>query len=251
MFARQSRREAKRPLLWRPSQYAGEPAIVVTATQLDDRVSSAAERKRILGEWIEFLSHTTTQLREIELASRTPQELLDALGGQTQLEVLSVKWGPYRELQALGRLAQLRTLRLRGATSVVVLDSLVDLVKLTTLTVSQAHRLATIEPLREMSGLEHLVFGNEHPGDDKPVSIPDLEWVRPLLNLRSLALPGTRMLTPDLSPILDLPNLKELRIPLRRAYRKQVLDFAQSHEVFADVAREYESFERWKAANRG
>ena len=45
-----------------------------------------------------------------------PQQLLDSIAGQPQLEALLVKWGPYRDVKAVGQLGNLTTLRLGGAT---------------------------------------------------------------------------------------------------------------------------------------
>lgn len=235
------------PILWRPSQYVGTRAAVVAATQLEDRLPSAAERRRILVEWIEFLSGAPTQIRDLEFVSRVPQDLLDAVAGQPQLERLVVKWGPYRDASAVGAFEHLAELRLRGATALERLDPLLRLPNLTSLTVSQAHRLDSIEPLGELAGLEHLVFGNEYPGDDRSVAVHDLRWVGSLPKLRTLALPGIRLLDPDLTPILALPQLEELHLPLRRGYRKQVFEFAAASPVFAGVARDYEKYEAWRA----
>ena len=95
-----------------------------------------------------------------------------------------------------------------------------------------------------------LTFGNGYPGSDKSVVLPDLNWIRSLRELRTLALPGIRLLDPDLSPLLELPKLERLRLPLRRQFRKQVFDLAQKSSVFADVAEEYEALDAWKASMR-
>ena len=235
------------PIAWRPSQYQGEATIGIAATQLDNKGLGPAERRRILGEWIEFLSSSPTNIRELQFVSRVPQELLDSVAGQQQIEALAVKWGPYRDVAALGALAHLATLRLAGATALGSLQPLIGLPNLVSLNVSQAHRLDGTNALSELVGLTSLSFGNDHPGSDKSMVIADLRWVEPLQGLRSLALPGTRLVNPDLSPLLALPHLAELTLPLRRAYRKQVFSFAEASPLFAQVARKFEEYESWKA----
>ena len=233
--------------IWRPSHFGGEKVLGVTATQLDGTGLGPAERKRVLAEWIEFFRSAETDIRELQLVSRVPQELLDSLAGQPQLEVLLVKWGPYRDVKGLGALTKLTTLRLGGATALESIEPLHGLPNLTTLAIVQPHRLDGTSTLRELTGLTALTFGNDHPGDDRNVVIEDLSWVEPLRELRSLALPGTRLVNPDLTPLLALPNLETLRLPLRRAYRAQVFELAETSQVFAQVAHEYEAYESWRA----
>jgi len=75
----------------------------------------------------------------------------------------------------------------------------------------------------------------------------DLSWVIPLAHLTTLELPGTRILSANLTPILALENLVTLNLPLRRSYRKQVFELAGRSEVFAELAAEYEVFEAMKS----
>lgn len=238
-------------MLWRPEQYSGQRAIHVQATQLDDRgVSGPAERRRILQDWIEFLSGTTTSIVELQFVSRTPQELLDAATGQRHLRSLSVKWGPYSDLSALERVPLLEHLHLGGATSDDALRPLAALTALTDLSISQAYRAPDYDKLSAIIGLRSLVYGNASFGSDRNVNITDLEWVRPLTELRALHLPGTRLISADLSPVLDLHSLEELRIPLRRSYRRQVFEYAPSNPIFSKIAAEYDALEAWRASTR-
>ncbi|MRX43553.1 hypothetical protein [Agromyces kandeliae] len=190
----------------------------------------------------------STTLVRLHLVSRVPQELLDSLAGQPQLQQVHVKWGPYRDVTALGRHDQLRALGLGGATSLVSLAPLTALENLTDLSVEAAHRLDDPTSLGAFTRLAALEFGNGHPGSDTSVTLPDLGWVRSLTRLRTLALPGIRLLDADLSPLLDLPELEHLRLPLRRQYRKQVFDLADSSDVFADIAAQYEALDSWRAS---
>ena len=242
---------ARPKTIWRPSQYNGETVLGVTATQLDGTGLGPAQRRRVLDEWIEFFGACPTGIRELQLVSRVPQKLIDSIKGQAQLEKLFVKWGPYRDVTSIAALTSVTTLRLGGATALESLDPLRGLPNLTSLAIAEAHRLDGTATLRQLTNLTRLIFGNDHPGSDKNVVIDDLRWVAPLRELRFLALPGTRLMNPDLSPLLELPNLEALRLPLRRAYRAQVFEFAQSSPLFARFARDYEDYESWRAAARG
>ena len=236
------------PTLWRVDQYEGQPRIRVLATQLSDREPSPSRRRALLNDWVRFLS-IETNIVDLDLASRVPQELLDAVRGQRGLERLAVKWGPYRDLSSLSGLHQLEEVTLGGATSVESLDPLTSLPALSRLNVTQAHR-ADGTVLGRATSLRELCFGNEHLGSDRNVDLADLRWVGSLVALRRLELPGTRLIDPDLTPILGLPHLEVLRIPLRRAYRKQVYEFAARSDVFARVAADYREYEEYVRSNR-
>lgn len=225
------------PTLWRVDQYRGQQRIRILATQLEEYEPHPARRRRILDEWVEFLS-TDKHIVEVNLASSVPQKLLEAVSGQRALRKLAVKWGRYRDLSALAGLERLEDVELGGATGVDALEPLTTLPLLSRLSVSEAHK-ADAGVLGNAVVLRELCFGNAHLGSDRHVDLPDIRWIRALGELRRLELPGTRIVDADLSPLLDLPHLKELRLPLRRDYRQQVFEFATRSRAFARVAAEY------------
>lgn len=230
----------RRKTLWRVEQYGGQSSIDVQATQLDDRgVAERREQKLILAEWIEFLG-TATCIRDLNLVSRVPQELLDAVAGQRPLAALAVKWGPYANVDSVLPLAELQELSLGGARAVRDLEPLVFLPRLRTLSVDQPFAVTTPEVLGRLPSLENLTFGNADPGSDRTLDLTDLEWIGQLRHLRTLHLPGTRLPVEQLPVLADLPNLVRLRIPLRPAYRAQVFELAPDNRAFAEVARQYE-----------
>lgn len=237
--------------LWRVEDYRGQRAVAVAATQLGDRLElTRTQRRKILDDWITFLSTTDTHIESLEFVSRVPQELLDAVAGQAQLRALAVKWGPYEDLSALSGLSSLSKVSFGGASRVESLEPLRSLPCLTDLRFSEAFRVQDVSLLGELVTLRSLTFGSDYPGTDRSVTIGDVGWVRGLTELRVLALPGTRILDPDLSPILDLPHLEELRLPLRRSYRKQVFALASASSAFAGLASNYEAYESSAALTR-
>ena len=229
--------------LWRVEQYAGQRVVAVEATQLDYEGLTASDRREILRSWVTFLEDAPTNIEDLTFVSRVPQRLLDSVSGQPQLRKLAVKWGPYRDLTVLHRLQSLDTLRLSGATAVESIAPIAQLPNLSSLAISQAHRVDAPPVLRTLTSLRTLSFGNASLGSDRSVELPDLQWVSHLRELRHLDLPGTRILDPDLSPILELPNLEMLGLPLRRAYRKQVFALAATSNVFGKLAADYEAYD--------
>jgi hypothetical protein len=241
----------RREALWRVEQYRGQRSVEVQATQLEGNgVTKRSEQKRILAEWVEFLGGSTTRITELNLVSRVPQELLDAVGGQHQLKSLAVKWGPYSDLNPLLPLKELRTLSLGGARAVTDLGPLASLQELQTLVIDQPVSASNPEVIGQLQSLESLAFGNGHLGSDRTLDVADLEWIGRLPNLRTLHLPGTRLPAEQLTTLAALPNLVELRIPLRRAYRKTVFDLAPGNRAFAYLAREYEGLDEFRATWR-
>ncbi|MEV4686085.1 hypothetical protein [Microbacterium sp. LWH3-1.2] len=236
-------------VLWRVDQYTGQSAVRVQATQLETHEASSAARRTLFEDWVRFLSTAETNIVDLDLVSRVPQDLVDAASGQRHLRKLAVKWGPYRDLSALSALRSLEELALGGATSVESLEPLTSLPVLSRLFVSQAHK-ADGAALGSLVQLRGRCFGNADLGSDKSVVLQDLRWVTSLNELRQLELPGTRLIDPDLTPLLELPHLENLRLPLRRAYRKQVLEFAARSSAFVGVASDYEEHDAFVASTR-
>ncbi|WP_162924972.1 leucine-rich repeat domain-containing protein [Mycetocola zhujimingii] len=175
-----------------------------------------------------------------------PQPLLDSLAGQPQLEALDVKWGSYSDLNAVTSLPNLRVLTLGGARSVTDLRPLASLSKLRTLVVDGAFLVTDLTPLSSLGTLRELVYGNCSLGSDKTVEVRDFVWIRPMADLRTLQMPGSRLSGTDLSDLLTLPNLSQLNLPLRRAYKKQVFEFASRSKAFAGLARAYDEYDEMR-----
>lgn len=205
-------------------------------------VTKRVEQKLVLAEWVRFLS-STTRITELNLVSRVPQDLLNAVGEQSQLKALAVKWGPYSILEPLRRLTELRDLSLGGARAVSDLQPLVVLHRLRKLAIDQPFSASNPEVLGQLQSLETLRFGNADPASDHPLDVVGLEWVGRLRNLRILHLPGTRLPAEQLPMLASLPNLVQLRIPLHNVYRKVVFELAPNSRAFAYLAREYEQYD--------
>lgn len=236
------------------ADFDGATSVVVAPTQLESATTTRAQARRTYEDWLRFFSEETP-IENLEFASRVPQQLLDALAAQPQLRGLTVKWGPYSDLSPLSSLSRLETLHLRGATKVVDLKPLLELSALTTLELDEVVSVSNPRPLSAMSGLRRLAFGNAYPGSDAVVKIDDLEWLRPLVGLRSVDLIRVKPASQDLSPLLALPELQRIGLSMRREFRKQVREFASFSAVFADLQRDFEerdrAIQRLKSADLG
>jgi len=229
-----------RRVITRVGEYDGGTSLIVAPTQLDR--ATPAEARRVLEEWLEFFAESSP-IRRIELASRVPQRLLDALAGQTELESLTVKWGSYSDLTVLAGLPRLREVTLGGAGRVIDLEPLTRLPELEVLDLGQPFS-ADPRPLSRIVTLRSLSFENAHLGSDALVKIDDLEWIRPLKRLRAVWLRAVKLAQPDLSPLLALPDLEELHLSLRRDTRRQVREFASRSAAFARLEADFQQRER-------
>ncbi|MCU1422019.1 MAG: hypothetical protein JWN36_1670 [Microbacteriaceae bacterium] len=229
-----------RKVIWRLEQYAGEAEIAAAPTQLvtNHGVTQKAQAALLTG-WIGFFAAGPSPILRLELSSRVSQALLASLTGQTQLESLSLKWGPYSDLAPLAALRHLNTLILNGAKQVVDVSPLGVLHELTTLQIDEAHSVTDFAPLGALTGLRSLSLGNAHPGSDRILRIENVEWMRSLRELTTLSLPGTRLEPASFEVFGDLPHLEHLRVPLRRSYRARVFALASDHAAFAEVAESY------------
>lgn len=84
------------------SEYNGETALTINCTQLGDmftpQFDTAKKKKRVLSEWIDFLSENTTAFTELNFGTNLPQELFDAICRQENLRKLNLNGADIRTL---------------------------------------------------------------------------------------------------------------------------------------------------------
>jgi Leucine-rich repeat (LRR) protein len=233
----------------RVEEYDGRESVMIAATQLESPTVTRSQARRIYHEWLEFF-RAPSPIRHLDLRSRVPQEVLDAVGAQTQLVSLAVKWGPYSDLSAIAGLTALRELNLSGATRVNDLSPLTALPSLRTLALDGVTSVSDPSPLSRLTKLETLAYGNASLGSDALVKIADLEWLRPLVELRTVYLIGVKVARPDLAPLLALPRLESIGLSMRREFRHQARELAGQSRAFADLHDGFESRARF-IAERG
>lgn len=205
------------PKVTRLSEYEGQVAVRIWATQLDSAYT-AAQAKRVVSEWEEFFSVGPSSIRELEFVSRTPKRLFAALGGQTQLRSLNVKWGDYADLTPLGGMTQLRTLRLRGASAVEDLRPLASLVHVQHLQIEGLRRVRDLSPIGSMTGVTSLDLGGNWM-TPRVAHVESFGFLRRMPQLRELILHTIAADDLDYSAILDLPNLTSVRVMEVRGMR--------------------------------
>ena len=205
------------PTVTRVSEYEGQAAVRINATQLGTGYTDG-QAKRVVKEWEEFFSAGTSPIRELEFVTRTPKRLFDALSGQTQLRLLNVKWGDYADLRPLTGMTQLRTLRLRGASAVQDLQPLAGLVSVQDLQVEGLRRVRDHSPVGSMTGVTALELGGNWM-TPRVLHVWSFGFLREMPQLRRLLLHTIAADDLDYSTILDLPNLTSVRVMETRGMR--------------------------------
>ncbi len=169
--------------------YQGENKVSIFCTQLD-YIYSEREKKRILVEWIDFLSTNTKAFKSLHFNSRVPQKLFDAACCQEDLEELRFKWGAYKDLSKLKKLDKLKYLYIGSGASVQDITCLGSLDNLIVLQVENFKKIEDYTPLISLNKLEQLVISGPILGN---TPIKDLDFLYKMKNLVSLWLPNTTL----------------------------------------------------------
>lgn len=225
--------------LEQPDDYRGEPRIELATTPYG---LTSSEQRRAREAWVAFFEEPRP-LVSVRLRGHTTQAVVDAIRAQGDLTALTIDSGPFEDLAPIAELPRLRALHIHGATRLRAATPLASLPGLRMLMLSNPHPEFDVTGLSRLELLRSLGFGNHSPGSSRSLQLPGFAWLRPLQKLERLDLAGTTYRDPDLRPLLALPRLRELNLPLRRNYRKQVWELAENNPLFAQLRERYEWLE--------
>jgi internalin A len=159
------------------------------------------------------------KLRDLWVEGYDGSDLTD-LGHMGQLEDLELLSPRHLvALRGVENLSSLASLEIARAPKLVDLSALVAVREtLTALRLETCKTISSLEEVGRLEGLRELWVAN----------CGDIESFEPLRALRGLevlwAWESTKVLDGDLSPLEDLPRLRELRMQERRSYTPQVSD---------------------------
>ncbi|OHE40376.1 MAG: hypothetical protein A2Y16_04435 [Tenericutes bacterium GWF2_57_13] len=194
------------------NEYIEGERICIACTQLDSKGYSARDQKRILAEWIEFLSSDRKKFTAIHFNSKVPQSLFDAACCQENLEELRFKWGSFKDLSSLTNLKALKYLYIGSGASVQNISTLGHIEKLIALYIVNFKHVNDYHVLTSLTWLEQLVISGPILGK---TPINDLEFLRDMQSLVSVWLPGVFVIKKYSSQELlnlrtDLPTLHDV-----------------------------------------
>jgi len=168
-------------------EYNGEEDLCIACTQLDSHRDywhlTARERKKILQDWIDFLTNNPTAIKRLHFNSHVPQALFNAACCRQNLVELRCKWGNYPDLTPLEKLDKLNFLYLGGGR----VKDITPITKLRNLAVLELQGFRQVEdysPLTALDKLEQLVI---FPTILSYIPMQDLEFLRDMPNLRAFS----------------------------------------------------------------
>ena len=201
--------ESQRAVLTSVDEYAGERQVCVGATQLGLEFSRT-QAQRIVAGWTDFLSAGPSPIEDLEFVSRTPKRLFDALAAQTQLRRLTLKWGDYEDLNVLTGMTGLLDLRLRGASSVRVLDPLAAMKSVEVLEIDSLRHARVLDPIGSMGSVRDLELGGDWMSP-RVAHVDSIRFLHTMPQLERLRLHTLVVDDLDYSAILSLPRLRSVR----------------------------------------
>lgn len=198
------------------AEYAGEKELTIDCTQLDGhplypKYAKARERKRVLSEWVEFLTENPEAFTALSFGTRMPQELFNAVCKQKNLKSLYIKWGVYPDISAIAELQKLEYLHIGSGAGVLSIAPLTQLKNLVVLSVKNFQKITDYRPLTALENLELLSIEGDWLSP-KYIHVDSLDFLRDMKQLRSFNLCAARVASKDYTPILELENLEYLWI---------------------------------------
>lgn len=218
-------------LLECPSDYNGEEAIFVEATQSD--VLTATQMKKLVQAWMDFFESGPSPIKRLEFTTRTPRRLFETLTHQTQLEYLRVKWGDYSDLSPITNMPNLHTLKFQSAPAVKSLEPLTGNATIHTLEINGLRDAHDLAPIGTMTALRNLNLGGD--GNSLRVAhIDSLEFIHDLPHLEELLLQVLIVDSKDYGPLLTLKNLKNSWVMESRGMRPKIEELSEHLGGWAD-----------------
>jgi len=210
--------------------YKGEERTCVACTQLDPRSGfmslmfecwskkelkeriklTEKQEKRMVQEWVDFLSTNTKTLKGLHFNSCVPQMLFDATCCQENLEELRCKWGSFSDLSALEKLKNLKFFYHDGFRSKIrdisVLGKLENLI---VLHLTGFNKIEDFTPLANLKNLQQLIIIGTGESKGRRARLQDLELLRELPKLRSFGFGNV-----EIYKEYTLEELADLRVSL-------------------------------------
>jgi hypothetical protein len=194
-----------------------DPSLVIDLTRLPKLTDVSADWQQVRAT-----IEAAANLQRLHIG-RYDRADLAALSRLVHLKRLVLMDRPrVRSLDGLSDLSDLQEFAVPLAKDLVDVSALRGLAQIEVLDMEACRKLNTIEDLRHCIGLRRLNLSE--CGD-----LPSVAPLRELVSIEDLLMYGTtKVVDGDLTPIADLPRLKELRMQSRRHYRPSVAEIQAS-----------------------
>lgn len=141
-FVKDYRYNKEIPLISYPEEYNGERILKLYCSQHSKVVDwvetiSDYQRKKITDSWEKYLLENRLPIKEVQVCSKMPHRVFDALCSQTSIESMRIKWFDGTNIDKIRKLTNLKKLFIESVP-----------------------RLTNIEPIADLLDLEVLILGN-------------------------------------------------------------------------------------------
>lgn len=161
------RRDPTMPTVAYPQEYDDQAAIKLVCTQHSE-ILSDKRQKEVTKGWVAFLSEQPLPLQRVQLVTRTPKSVFEAICRQKTIEELRFKWLATADLSPITQLKDLKKLQIELGSSLADLSPLSELTKLETLILGSTKKVTDYSPLGKLHNLKELVicsYPTRVPGD--------------------------------------------------------------------------------------
>ena len=200
------------------SEYNGEKELCINCTQLDQSYKPK-DKKRILNEWINFLSENEKAFAKLSFRTRVTQELFDAICMQRKLKNLHLKWGVYHDLSNIYKLKDLQFLYIGSGSKVESVSPLSTLKSIKGLYIENFQKVQDYSPLQVMNSLDSLTICGDGTSPQY-IKVDSIGFLNNMKQLKYLRLLTIRLQDGDYTPVMALVNLEHLSLRSHRDVKK-------------------------------
>ena len=191
-FVRDLRYDDKYPVLQKVSEYDGQEIVKLTCTQHSELLFSEEESRRITKDWVEFLKSKELNFKEVQICTKTPQNIFDAICMQSSIESLRIKWLSCKDLSAISQLKNLKKLFIESGTSIENISPISELENLEVLILGSTKKVKNYNSLGKLTKLK--VFGVcSYQIRDDVMEMDSIDFIEKLTNLEYLELWNVRI----------------------------------------------------------
>ena len=191
-------------------------------------------RANSLTNWASWLEKNTSNITDLTVHF-ADQKLIEAIAKQPQIKKLVIEDGTFTDLSPLLKLTDLTYLEIHPRSVEIDFSVLNELKSLKVFHV-RSRKVLRFETLSGLTQLEGLWIGvGVDPGFTGRVKVPNLNFLRPLTNLKRLRLQQVQPLDGDLRPLLGLKTLEEAWYVVFRGQTPKVDEMAKAHPAFVGV----------------
>tara|TARA_R110000868_G_C10940734_1_gene767058 strand:+ start:363 stop:1112 length:750 start_codon:yes stop_codon:yes gene_type:complete len=190
-----------------PNWLNSENSIVYSEKNLGLNVSET-NRAKDLKKWISILPNLD-KTEYLWTYHKVNQELFEAICQMPNLKGLNIKWSGIKNLDPLTNLTELKNLSIGSSIQITDISPLLNLPNLKTL---ETENFKSVKDFSVLSKMTDLIGLGLNGGMYSTLKLDNIKPIESLKNLEYLQLISTRVLDKSIDPLLNLKELKSLRL---------------------------------------